>query len=277
MNGSMQLLCSTGTFSRYPDLTDYRSILTYGPELEVDGFELMFYPDWSTEIEQIAPELLKSQLRFPAIHAEKGIISALASSQPGEREQGWQWMQASCQVGKSLGANLLIFHLWDLLDSDEKIEQNFQFLNDCEKIAEDYGLKLSVETIACRQNDPLSVIYRVVDQEPDVFVALDTEFLAMHNQLEAVFAADWLWKYNHVRHIHIKDFDGNLYSTDNVRRYLHPGEGNINFLKFFDALKLHSFSGYISLETSVINQYGIRDIHKLKKSLSMLQEMLNIS
>ena len=135
MNRPVQLLCSTGTFSRFPDLTDYRSILTFGPELEVDGFELMFYPDWSTEIEQIASALLKSKLRFPAIHAEKGIIPAIVSSQPGEREQGWQWMQASCQLGKSLGATLLIFHLWSFPDSDEKIEQNLQFLNDCLKIS----------------------------------------------------------------------------------------------------------------------------------------------
>ena len=277
MNSSIQLLCSTGTFSRFPDLTDYRSILTFGPELEVEGFELMFYPGWSTEIEQIATELLKSQLRFPAIHAEKGIIPALVSSRPGEREQGWQWMHANCQLGNLIGASLLIFHLWSMLDSDEKIDQNFQFLNDCEKIAEDYGLKLAVETIPCSYNDPLSIIYRVVDQEPDVLVALDTEFLAMHNQLEAVFEADWLWQHNHVRHIHIKDYDGNLYSTGKVRRYLHPGEGDINFPKFFEALKLHRFSGYISLETSVVNLDGIRDIHKLKKSLSMLQEMIHNS
>jgi len=273
MNRPVQLLCSTGTFSRFPDLTDYRSILTFGPELEVDGFELMFYPGWTTEIEQIASALLKSQLKFPAIHAEKGIIPALVSSRPEEREQGWQWMQAGCQLGKSLGAGLLIFHLWNLLDSDEQIEQNFQFLNDCEEIAEDYGLILAVETIPCRYNDPLSIIHRVVDQEPDVLVALDTEFLAMHNQLEAALEADWLWQHNRVRHIHIKDYDGNLYSTDNFRRYLHPGEGNINFPKFFDALKLHRFSGYISLETSVVNHDGFRDIHQLKKSLSMLKEM----
>ena len=134
-----------------------------------------------------------------------------------------------------------------------------------------------VETIPCRYNDPLSIIYRVVDQEPDVLVAFDTEFLAMHNQLEAALEADWLWQQNRVRHIHIKDYDGNLYSTDNFRRYLHPGEGNINFPKFFDALKLHNFSGDISLETSIVNQDGFRDIHKLKKSLSMLYEMLNNS
>ena len=274
MSSSIQLLCSTGTFSRFPDLTDYRSILTYAPELEVDGFELMFYPDWSTEIEQISSELLKSRLRFPAIHAEKGIGPALISSQPEEREQGWQWMQASCQLGKSLGASLLIFHLWGLPDSDEKIEQNLQFLKDCMNVSEDFGLKLVVETIPCKYKDPLSNVYQAVLQESGILVALDTEFLAMHNQLNTALKADWLWQHNRVRHIHIKDYDGNLYSTDNYRRYLHPGEGGIDFPKFFESLRLRSFSGNISLETSVVNLEGKRDIHKLKKSLALLQEMI---
>ena len=138
----------------------------------------------------------------------------------------------------------------------KRSNNNLQFLNDCMKIAEDFGLQLAVETIPCKYNDPLSNIYRVVEQAPDILIALDTEFLAMHNQLEAALKADWLWHHNRVRHIHIKDYDGNVYSTDNFRRYLHPGEGNINFPKFFDTLKLHSFNGNISLESSVVNQMG---------------------
>ena len=276
MNGPIQLLCSTGAFNRFPDLTDYRSILTYGPDLEVDGFEVMFYPDWSTELEQIATELLKSQLRFPVIHAEKGIVPALISSRPEERKQGWQWMKASCQLGYLLGAKLLIFHLWGYPNYDENIESNLQFLNDCMKIAESCGLQLTIETIPCKYNDPLSNIYKVIEQAPDILIALDTEFLAMHNQLEAALEADWLWHHNRVRHIHIKDYDSHVYSKDNFRRYLHPGEGSINFPKFFDMLKLHSFNGNISLESSVVNQDGSRDIYKLKQNLSMLHEMLHI-
>ena len=144
------------------------------------------------------------------------------------------------------------------------------------KIAEEFGLQLVIETVPCKYNDPLSNILRAVEQEPNVLVALDTEFLEMHNQLEAALEADWLWQYNRVRHIHIKDYDGNLYSTGNFRRYLHPGEGSINFRKFFDLLKLHSFKGNISLESSVVNQDGSRDIHKLKQNLSMLHGMLHI-
>src|SRR5207247_10491458 len=132
---------------------------------EVNGFELMVYPDWSTEIEQIATELLKSQLRFPAIHAEKGIMPALVSSRSGEREQGWQWMQASCQLGNLLGANLLIFHLWGLPDSDKKIEQNLKILKDCMKFAEDIALKTVIENIPCKYRDPISNDYRTLTRE----------------------------------------------------------------------------------------------------------------
>ena len=43
---TISVLCSTGAISRYPDRTDYRAILEYGADLDVDGFEVVFYPDW---------------------------------------------------------------------------------------------------------------------------------------------------------------------------------------------------------------------------------------
>jgi sugar phosphate isomerase/epimerase len=273
MSDSMQLLCSTGTFSRFPDLTDYRSILTYGPELEVDGFELMFYPDWAAEIEHIATELRKSGLQFPVVHAEKGIGPAFVSSQNEERAQGWKWMQASCQLGNLLGANLLIFHLWGFPDFDERIEQNLQHLADSITFAQKFGLALAVETVPCRMADPLSNVWRAIEQDHRSLVALDMEFLAMHNQLDMALETDWLWQQNRVRHIHIKDYERHMYSTDNLRRYLHPGEGRINFPQYFEALRQREFSGYISLESSVVNRDGTRDIQQLKKSLSLLRQL----
>lgn len=271
MRSTMQLLCSTGTFSRYPDLTDYRSISLYAPGLEVDGFELMFYPDWAPQIEQIAAELRQSGLHFPTIHAEKGIGPALVSSQPQEREQGWKWLVASCGLGSLLGARLLVYHLWGLPDSDEQIEQNLQTLGTCLSLTEEFGLELAIETIPCRRADPLSNVRLAIEQDARCLVALDTEFLALHNQLEAALNADWLWQNNRVRHIHIKDYDGNTYSTDNYRRYLHPGEGRIDFAQFFAILQQRDFSGYISLEASVVNRDGTRDIPRLKQSLAVLR------
>jgi sugar phosphate isomerase/epimerase len=274
MNGPVQLLCSTGTFSRYPDLTGYQAILTYGPGLAVDGFELMFYPDWTAEIEQIAAGLARSGLHFPAIHAEKGIGPALVSSQAQEREQGWQWMAASCRLGSLLGAKLLIFHLWGLPGSDELFEQNLQTLGDCLTLTDQFGLELAVETIPCTRADPLSNVRRAIEQDARCVVALDTEFLALHNQLEEALKTDWLWQNNLVRHVHIKDYGGGAYSPDNYRRYLHPGEGSIDFAQFFAVLKQRRFSGYISLEASAVNRDGTRDMQRLKKSLTFLRQLM---
>jgi sugar phosphate isomerase/epimerase len=274
MNGPMQLLCSTGTFSRYSDHTGYQAILTYGPELEVDGFELMFYPDWTSEIEQIAAGLARSGLHFPAIHAEKGIGPALVSSRAQVREQGRQWMTASCRLGSLVGAKLLIFHLWGLPDSDELFEQNLQMLEGCLSLTDQFGLELAIETIPCTRADPLSNVRRAIEQDARCAVALDTEFLALHNQLEEALKTDWLWQNNLVRHVHIKDYDGGAYSPDNYRRYLHPGEGCIDFTQFCAVLKQRRFSGYISLEASVVNRDGTRDMQRLKKSLTFLRRLM---
>ena len=168
---------------------------------------------------------------------------------------------------------MLILHLWGHPDSDDRFADNLAVLPDCLAMAERHGLTLAVETIPCRSGDPLGNVRRAVEQDNRCTIALDTEFLALHQQLEAALDADWLWQNQPVRHIHIKDYDGAIYSTDNYRRYLHPGEGTIDFPHFFAALKARHYNGYISLEASVVNRDGTRDIEKLRRSLASLQRL----
>ena len=275
MNGGMQLLCSTGAFSRFPDITDYQSIIRYGPELAaggVDGFEVMYFPDWTSDIEHISAQLHASGLHFPAIHAEKGIGPALISEQLEERSQGWRWLEASCRLGQALASRILVFHLWGYPEFDEKLERNLTVLADCVSMAEQYSLELSLETVPCTHADPLTNVRRALEQDQRCLVTLDTEFLALHAQLEAALHADWLWEANRIRHIHIKDYDGMMYAVDNSRRYLHPGEGAIDFTHFFSELKERHFDGYISLEASVVEVDGTRDFAKLKRSLERLRQ-----
>jgi sugar phosphate isomerase/epimerase len=270
----MQLLCSTGTFSRYPNFTDYRALLTYGPQLDVEGFELMFYPAWYSHIARIADDLSRSHLNIPVMHSEKNIGNVLGNPEPAIRAQGVRWLEDNCRLGQLLGTRLLVLHLWGWPEMDDHLEYNLQPLPACLEIATRYGLELALETIPCRQADPLQNVHRALEQDSRCRVVLDTEFLAQHQQLQDVFQANWLWQSEYVRHVHIKDFDGQAFHPDGNRKYLHPGEGHIDFTRFFTDLKHCDFHGSVSLEASVIDTEGNVNLAKLQKSLSTIRQLL---
>ena len=272
----MQLLCSTGAFSRSPDFIDYHAVLRYGPQLDVDGLELMFYTPWYDQIEVIARDLQRSGLRFPVMHTEKNIGVALGKSDAKERERGVQWLSENCRLASLLGTQVLVLHLWGWPELDDHLENNLALFSQCLDVAEQYGLTLAIETIPCRHADPLSNVQRAVAQDNRCRVALDTEFLAQANQLDEVFTSAWLWSPQRIQHTHIKDFDGHAFTPDGRRHYLHPGEGTINFAHFFDKLKQCNYDGYISLESPAIDTNGFVDIKRLQKSLQFIKGLMEI-
>lgn len=271
----MQLLCSSGAFGRYPILIDHHDIETYALGLPVDGVEVMYYPEWTPRIEEIAADLLATGLRFPALHVEKNAGPAMISDDAEMRARGRAHLVASCRLAQLINAQVAVFHLWGIPGSDLSIERNLAILDDCLNIAQEYAVELAVETIPCLKSTPLDVIQQVVELDSRCRVALDTEFLAIHGQVEAALEANWLWKDNLVRHVHLKDFDGNQYDANNYRRYLHPGEGHLNFANFFARLKGRHFTGNLSLEASVVSPDCVRDIVKLQKTLTDLKVVLS--
>ncbi|HEY0757471.1 MAG TPA: sugar phosphate isomerase/epimerase family protein [Ktedonobacteraceae bacterium] len=270
----MQLLCSSGAFGRYPVLIDHLDIARYAPSLPVDGIEIMYYPEWTTRIEEIAADLLATGLRFPALHVEKNVAPALLNADPAERAQGRLWLSGSCRLGQMVGARVAIFHLWGAPDSDEHIDLNLSILSECIDIAEECQMELAIETIPCVKSTPLEVIQQVIERDKRSKVALDTEFLAIHGQINQALDTPWLWSGELVRHIHLKDYDGQQYTADGYRRYLHPGEGKLDFPYIFARLQQHQFKGNLSLEASVVGPDFTRDSAKLQSSLEHLRTML---
>ena len=135
------------------------------------------------------------------------------------------------------------------------------------------GVELALESIPGRYFDPLTNLRRTYEYEPRSHFALDTEFLANYNQLDSVFQASWLWDQQRTRHIHIKDSIGQPF-VDGQRRYLHPGEGNIDFKRFFTQLQQIGFAGNVSLESpAIIMNEGI-DIQQLHASLNFIHQYI---
>lgn len=270
----MQLLCSSGAFSRYPDRTDHEAILRYGPQLRVDGIEVMFYPQWHGHLDSIANALLATGLRFPVLHAEKDINKGLASRDEREVEAALATFDTNCRFAKSLGASVVVLHLWGLPESDSCIERNMEALPACLDSAERNNVRLAIETVPCSHVDPLTHVRYALQAHPTCAVTLDTEFLEMSNQLAAALEADWLWLDNRVMGIHIKDYDGQPAHPDGHRRYLHPGEGRINFDRFFHALHERSYSGTVSLEAPVLDAEDKVDVARLHASLDNLRGLI---
>lgn len=268
----MRIFCSTGAFTRSSDPRSHEVILRYGRDLMVDGLEIIFYPCWYHEPERIASALVASQLSFPVLHIEKSIGDCFSSSDRSEREQGIQRFEQNCAFARQLGAELVVLHLWGMPLSDQNFEHNLQKLAPCLDLAARYELTLAVETIPCQRADPLSNVRRALEYDPRARVALDTEFLAWHKQLEAVFTASWLWQTAMVRHVHIKDYD-HVHSATGERRYLHPGEGQIDFQRFVRQLKAAGFAGALSLEARAIDHEGRVDVARIQKSLQFMRHL----
>ena len=137
----------------------------------------------------------------------------------------------------AIGANQMVLHLWDLPESDSDLPGRLDAVVIAADVADKHSVRLLIETIPCRVSTPLRNVQRVLEHEPRVGVALDTEFLAMHGELEEALAADWLWNDGRVGHVHVKDYDGSLSESDGSRRYLMPGEGRIDFGAVFKTLE----------------------------------------
>jgi sugar phosphate isomerase/epimerase len=264
-------------FSRDPDLSDYRAILTYGPQLDADGIEVIFYSAWyeNDQFQEIAKDLRSSGLTFPAVHAEKSIGSLLGKPDKASIDLAIDRLNYNCYFAQQIGAEAIVLHLWGLPESDHHFERNLEQLPLCADFAWRYRLWPVVETVPCLATDPLTRLRQVIATDARCRVALDSEFLAHHNQLDAALAADWLWQDDRVMHVHIKDYDGRMSTDDGYRRYLQPGEGQIDFLTFFRGLKRRAFKGNISLEASAVTPGGAVDLDRIKKSLRIIRDLMN--
>ncbi len=259
------ILCSSGVLFR-PEVFDAESILTYGPRLPVDGLEVLVTRRMVGRLSDVADELKSADLPFPVVHAPKRVGAALPA--PGAIDQ----LEETASFATAIGARLIVLHLWDLPDSDRNFTGRLEAAVVAADIAEASHVDLAVETIPCDQGTPLGNVRRVIEHEARIGIALDTEFLAFHNELDAALSEQWLWTDERVRHIHLKDYAGTLFDADGTRRYVLPGEGSIDFRSFFAGLERYNFTGSVSLEAPALLPSGEPDLDALMRTLARISQ-----
>ena len=258
-------LASTGLVNRFPDAAPPEALVAWCPQLAVDGFELSIGRAW--DLDRVGDELGVAGLRFAAAHADKGIGAELLDNPAAALVA----LERNCTLAASLGAEVLVLHLWELPVGDRRLEENLALLPDCVDIAEGSGLTLGVETIPCSVGSPIANVHRALEADDRCGVTIDTEFLAHHGQVADALADDALW--TRVAHVHVKDYaGGGLRDDDRSRRYLIPGEGAIDFDAVFAALAARAYDGSLTLEVSAVTPDGRIDERRLRQAESWLAQ-----
>jgi sugar phosphate isomerase/epimerase len=270
-----RVLCSMGAIARGPQAISEHRIVEIAPLLDVDGVEVMIYESWYDRLDQVADQLAASGLVIPATHGEKSIGPDLVADSGANRDRAFQRFDDNCRFTARIGGDRVVLHLWGLPDADALIDGQLDDLPTLLDIANRHNVMLAVEAIPCVVHDPLRLIHRVLDTDSRAKVALDTEFLGMHDQLDDVFTADWLWEADAVVHVHVKDFDGSILDpATGRRRYLHPGEGNIAFDRWFDGLRDRGYRHAVSLESPIARDDGTVDFASANGHLRNLRSLV---
>jgi sugar phosphate isomerase/epimerase len=259
----VRILCSTGAVTRHPTRADHR-LVEDARGLPCDAFELSIYPGWVDDAERVADDVAALELPFETAHAEKAVGAQLSEGDTAAVER----LDGSARIASRVGARLLVLHLWELPLGDRQLERNLDLLPACADVAERHGLVLGIETIPCSAGSPLANVARAVQREPRCVAVLDTEFLAVHGELETAPDAGLP-----VGHVHVKDFAGELRHGDPRLRYLLPGEGALELDGFLARLAADGFDGAATLEASAVDPEGGLDTARLADIAAALRRL----
>jgi sugar phosphate isomerase/epimerase len=247
-------LASTGLVTRSPEYADHRRILEQDWDV---GLELVIYRDWD---ERVVDDL--AGLPVVTAHADKSIGATLSGGEPA-----FDRFERSCRIAGALGARVLVLHLWELPDGDRFLERNLERLPALLDTADEHGLTLAVETLPCSAGTPLDNVRRACERDDRCRVTIDSEFLALHGQLDRAHEVA-----GRIAHVHAKDFDPEVWAAKRKpwNRYLLPGEGTIDVDGFLASLP---FDGTVTLEASAVREDGTIDARRLEKALAWLHRL----
>ncbi|MBQ8497476.1 MAG: sugar phosphate isomerase/epimerase [Clostridia bacterium] len=267
-----QILCSTGTIVGRANGFDHRLIIKYKDEIEADGFELMMLKAFYGRLPEIAEELNRADVPIRTIHFEKDITALLGLGDEEDRREGLRLFADNVDMGRAVGAKKAVFHLWDGRFSAEQVESGILLLETLYEICEKRGVELLVEGVPCKTS-PYALVCEIAEKYLSSRFTFDTRHSDFMGETDTFFESP-LWQ-NRIGHIHVSDYSGETAEGmwGVTRPILHPGEGLIDFEKFFTAAA-RCACDTVTLESPVMFPDGTHDILKLNRTLSLLKKNL---
>lgn len=252
-----RILCSTGAIITRRNGRNHKLLPRLAKKLAFDGFELMIYQSWYG-CNDIIDDIAGMELVIPTVHCEKEIGELVSEG----NAEAFDRFEFDCKAAETVGAKLLVLHLWNGLVSDSNFSENLRAYDRLRNIAVKHGLLLTAENVVCNVSSPMDRLLELESEYPDISFTFDTKMAQFHGELEKIYNEDF-WK-KHIRHLHINDYCGGIKEWSALKT-LHIGSGSVDFDSFFDFVQQMNYSGDFTVEASSVNSDGLVDIDKLNE------------
>lgn len=267
MNNSVYI--STGCFTGRINGRDPHLLSRFHDKLVCDGFELMIFEDLYADIENTIREYRSLGIKIPVLHMNKQTGDLCST--PGEENlrAAVDIVKKDCEIALALGAEKCVFHPWGIPDSDKYPEMLFERMEILVETGKSYGLPLLPENCVCTSSTPLNNLKEAIKRYP-FSVTADTRASAFHGETNETLAA---LLPDSIGHFHIIDYEGAPGDWAARKVIRQPGEGGIDWSTFFAALKKHSYSSTLTLESSNILPDTV-DYMTFNKSVEFIKNAL---
>lgn len=291
---------STGSLARYPNGGDPVVLAGYLADIEADAVEVLFYRGFHDDLERAAQAFRSCGRPIRVVHAEKNLGTAFGSPDPAQVADGQRRFLEALWLAQQVGAQLVTLHLWDRPESDRNLERNFAALEPLLPRVQDAGMAVGLETIPCTVYNPVDNVHRALTHfgglAAGCAVTLDLEFLGWHDCVErgvnGAFAdlehsaafpphnsphelmEEVRQDHSLVLDVHVRDYDGQPFTAEGRRRYLDPGQGQLDFPAIFSALVADGFRGPFMYEGSHTPVSGDGDVSAINAVLANMRRWL---
>ena len=264
-----KVFLSTGAFTGRINGDNYRLLADYCQHLNCDGFELMIFSVFYSEIENIIELYNNKKINIEVIHSDKKIGDLLSSPKDISFDATKSLFIKNLEISKLLGARKIVVHGWGIPDSDKYSNVIYNRIGELKKISDSYEIDMLIENCICINKSPLLHLENLQTIYPDLGFIIDTRCSEFHLELEETLNSN-IWNKN-VRHIHINDYLGGYKDWEARYPIPQPLEGKVNWGMFFKYLKSMNYSGTITLEAPSIISEGV-DTITLNRGLKFIYD-----
>lgn len=278
--GRIKVGCLSWCFHDFSPGVDPEPAIDIIGELGFDGIELIltarndikgFWTD--ARIDRFKQKLERNKLRVSQFVMFQPVVEGLSSTTPEVREQNLDYFEAGCRIGRKLEAPMVNivapwarelqgpdsylprfyelehpapgqkFHIDIAAGFDwEQVWQGYvETTKACLARAKAHGLKFSIEQHTHTLVSEAASFLRLWDgiRDPALGYNLDAGWTQLAREYPPV-AVHKVGR--HLMNLHMRDIDGLM------RRFVHIGEGVMDFKAIVEALKAIGFDGFASIE-----------------------------